>query len=335
MIVIFKNDPTEKNLNKVLGIADEMGFKTHISQGTEKTIVGIIGDDSYVSKDRFENLDFVEKVIKVLKPYKLVTKQFHPDPTVVDLGDGVMVGKGFSIMAGPCAVESPEIMDEIGAFLAENNVQILRGGAYKPRTSPYSFQGKGLEGLKILRKTADKYGLKVITELMSEQEMEAVEEYSDIVQIGSRNAQNFRLLQSLGGLKKPIFLKRGYMNRMDEFLQSAEYIMSSGQREVILCERGIRTFETGTRNTLDISAVPVVKNESHLPVIVDPSHATGKRELVPAMAYAAWAAGADGIMVEMHPDPERAISDGRQSLSFEQFSAMKEKLDLFEKRLAD
>jgi 3-deoxy-7-phosphoheptulonate synthase len=246
---------------------------------------------------------------------------------VIEIGEGQRIGAGFAIIAGPCAVESEALLDEVGAFLNEQGVSFLRGGAFKPRTSPYSFQGLGLEGLKILKKTAEKYHLKVVTELMSESEREWLEEYADIIQIGSRNAQNFRLLERCGQFTKPILLKRGYMNRTEEFLQSAEYIMANGNPNVILCERGIRTFETVTRNTLDLSVVPYVKEESHLPIIVDPSHATGKRELVPAMVYASWAAGADGIMVEIHPDPEKALSDGRQSLDFKQFESMREKLN--------
>ncbi|HPJ88872.1 MAG TPA: 3-deoxy-7-phosphoheptulonate synthase [Thermotogota bacterium] len=330
MIVILKKNHTNQNLEHILEIAREMGFRSHVSQGIEKTIIGIIGDDSYVSVDRFENLSYVDKVIKVLKPYKLVSKEFHPQKTVLDLDDGIRIGKGFSIMAGPCAVESEMLLDEVGAFLKEQNVPFLRGGAFKPRTSPYAFQGLGVKGLKILRRTAEKYNLKVVTELMSENEAEVVNEYADIIQIGTRNAQNFKLLEKCGTLNKPILLKRGYMSKIEEFFQSAEYIMANGNPKVILCERGIRTFETATRNTLDLSVVPYVREESHLPIIVDPSHATGKRELVPAMAYAALAAGADGIMVEIHPDPEKAVSDGRQSLTFAQFEAMTKNLTVLE-----
>ncbi len=327
MIVILKTNHSEEDLNHIIEISKEMGFTNHVSKGAKKTIVGVIGDDSYVSVDRFENLTYVDKVVKVLKPYKLVSKQFHPEKTVIDLGDGNKIGSGFPIIAGPCAVESEGLLDEVGSLLSQLSVAYLRGGAFKPRTSPYSFQGLGLEGLKILRKTADKYSLKVVTELMSVAESDMVNEYSDIIQIGSRNAQNFRLLEQCGKLSKPILLKRGYMSRTEEFLQSAEYIMANGNPNVILCERGIRTFETITRNTLDLSIVPYVLEESHLPILVDPSHATGKRELVPSMAYAAWAAGADGIMVEIHPKPEKALSDGRQSLDFKQFEQMKLKLD--------
>src|SRR6056297_3540328 len=333
MIVILKKNHTEQDLEHIIDITKEMGFQSHVSRGTEKTIIGVIGDDSYVSVDRFENLHFVDKVVKVLKPYKLVSKEFHPETTVIDIGIDQRIGSGFTIMAGPCAVESEALLDEVGAFLKEQGVPFLRGGAFKPRTSPYSFQGLGLEGLKILKKTAEKYQLKVVTELMSESESDLLEEYADIIQIGSRNAQNFRLLEKCGHFSKPILLKRGYMNRTEEFLQSAEYIMANGNPNVILCERGIRvpvchdifsrlkeflrseeflqsaeyimangnpnvilcergirTFETITRNTLDLSVVPYVKEESHLPIIVDHSHATGKRELVPAMAYASWAA---------------------------------------------
>ncbi len=330
MIVILRKNHSESDLEHIIEITKELGFKSHISRGTEKTIVGVIGDDSYVSVDRFENLQYVDKVVKVLKPYKLVSKEFHPEPTKIDLGEN-QIGEGFSIIAGPCAVESEALLDEVGAFLIEQGVPFLRGGAFKPRTSPYAFQGLGEQGLKILKKTAEKYHLKVVTELMSESESDLLEEYADIIQIGSRNAQNFRLLEKCGHFNKPILLKRGYMNRTEEFLQSAEYIMANGNPNVILCERGIRTFETVTRNTLDLSVVPYVKEESHLPIIVDPSHATGKRELVPAMAYASWAAGADGVMVEIHPNPEKALSDGRQSLNFKQFESMIQKLSILTK----
>jgi len=330
MIVILRKNHSESDLEHIIEITKELGFKSHISRGTEKTIVGVIGDDSYVSVDRFENLQYVDKVVKVLKPYKLVSKEFHPEPTKIDLGEN-QIGEGFSIIAGPCAVESEALLDEVGAFLIEQGVPFLRGGAFKPRTSPYAFQGLGEKGLKILKKTAEKYHLKVVTELMSESESDLLEEYADIIQIGSRNAQNFRLLEKCGHFNKPILLKRGYMNRTEEFLQSAEYIMANGNPNVILCERGIRTFETVTRNTLDLSVVPYVKEESHLPIIVDPSHATGKRELVPAMAYASWAAGADGVMVEIHPNPEKALSDGRQSLNFKQFESMIQKLSILTK----
>ena len=330
MIVILRKNHSESDLEHIIEITKELGFKSHISRGTEKTIVGVIGDDSYVSVDRFEHLQSVDKVVNVLKPYKLVSKKFHPEPTKIDLGEN-QIGEGFSIIAGPCAVESEALLDEVGAFLMEQGVPFLRGGAFKPRTSPYAFQGLGEQGLKILKKTAEKYHLKVVTELMSESESDLLEEYADIIQIGSRNAQNFRLLEKCGHFNKPILLKRGYMNRTEEFLQSAEYIMANGNPNVILCERGIRTFETVTRNTLDLSVVPYVKEESHLPIIVDPSHATGKRELVPAMAYASWAAGADGVMVEIHPNPEKALSDGRQSLNFKQFESMIQKLSILTK----
>jgi len=330
MIVILKQGHVDTDIDKILGIANELGFKTHVSRGTERSLVGIIGDDSYVSKDVFASLDCVEEVIKVLKPYKLVTKYFHPEKTVIDFGNGINIGEKFEIIAGPCAVESLSQIDEIGAFLKEKGMKFLRGGAFKPRTSPYSFQGLGKEGLEYLKITAEKYDLKVVSEILVNEDIAMFEEYVDIIQVGSRNAQNFKLLQSLGNTDKPVFLKRGYMNTVQEFLQSAEYIINSGNWNVMLCERGIRTFENSTRNTLDISAVPVIKGISHLPLFVDPSHAAGKRELVPALSYAAVAAGADGIMVEIHPDPEKAVSDGRQSLTFDMFENMVENIKMFE-----
>ncbi|HPE68843.1 MAG TPA: 3-deoxy-7-phosphoheptulonate synthase [Thermotogota bacterium] len=327
MIVILKQGYRPENLEEVLSIAHEMGFQTHLSQGQEKTIVGIIGDDSYLSIDRFANLDFVEDVVKVLKPYKRVTRFFHPKPTVIPFpGFGSIGGGPFTVMAGPCAVESLEMLDEIGAFLKEEGVLFLRGGAFKPRTSPYSFSGLGKKGLEYLRQVADRYGFRVITEVMGLAELQMVMDYADILQVGARNAQNFRLLEALGNTQIPVFLKRGFMNTIQEFLQSAEYILANGNQQVILCERGIRTFETATRNTLDISAVPVIKESSHLPIFVDPSHASGKHEWVPSLAYAALATGADGIMVEVHPHPARALSDGRQSLNFPQFHDMNSRI---------
>ncbi|PLV59085.1 3-deoxy-7-phosphoheptulonate synthase [Thermotoga sp. KOL6] len=322
MIVVLKPGSTEEDIKKVVKLAESYNLKCHISKGQERTVIGIIGDDRYVVADKFESLDCVENVVRVLKPYKLVSREFKPEDTVIDLGK-VKIGDGyFTIMAGPCAVEDREMLMETAHFLKEMGVSILRGGAYKPRTSPYSFQGLGEKGLEYLREAADEYGMFVVTEALGEEELSKVAEYADIIQIGARNAQNFRLLSKAGNYNKPVLLKRGFMNTVEEFLLSAEYIANSGNAKIILCERGIRTFEKATRNTLDISAVPVIKKESHLPILVDPSHSGGRRDLVVPLSKAAIAVGAHGIMVEVHPNPERALSDGKQSLDFKLFEEL-------------
>ncbi len=326
MIVVLKGGSGKGEIEKVKSIAESMGLKTNVSQGRERTVIGIIGDGRYEAKERFESLSCVEKVIRVLKPYKLVSKEFHAEDTVVDV-DGIPVGDGFfTVMAGPCSVESEEQIHRIAAFLSGLGVKILRGGAFKPRTSPYSFQGLGERGLKYLRDAAESHGMKVVTEVMNIQAIELVSEYAHILQVGTRNMQNFPLLKALGSTNKPILLKRGFMSTIEEMLLAAEYIATSGNKNIILCERGIRTFETMTRNTLDLSAVPLVRELSHLPICVDLSHSTGRREIIPPLAKAALVAGAHGIMVEVHPIPEKALSDGRQSMDFTQFESMMESL---------
>ncbi|WP_456399019.1 bifunctional 3-deoxy-7-phosphoheptulonate synthase/chorismate mutase [Mesoaciditoga sp.] len=319
MIIVLKPHVSEEDVKKVVNLAKNFGFDVNLSRGAEKTIVGIIGENVYERRENFEALDCVEEIIAVLKPFKLTSREFHPDDTIIDINGVKIGGKHFEFFAGPCAVESMEQMDEEASFLSSLGVKILRGGAFKPRTSPYSFQGLGLEGLKILRKVGDKYGMKVISEMMSVDDFDIFEEYVDIIQIGARNMQNFRLLEKLGNSSKPIFLKRGFMSTIEEWLLAAEYLFHHGNENVILCERGIRTFEKYTRNTLDMSAVPLVKILSHLPIVVDLSHSTGRRDLIPSLAKAVVAVGANGAMIEVHPNPEKALSDGQQSLNFAEF----------------
>jgi len=308
---------------KSLTDLEKLGFGAHISQGIERTIIGAIGDERQVNlEEKIGVLPFVEKVIPILAPYKLTSREFKSDDTVVKIGE-VTVGPGkFVVMAGPCAVESEKQLIETAYRVKEAGATILRAGAFKPRTSPYSFQGLGEKGLKILAKAREETGMPVVTEALGIEELPLVNKYADMIQIGARNMQNFRLLEAAGRLRKPILLKRGMMSTVEELLMSAEYILAQGNYQVVLCERGIRTFESATRNTLDLSCVPLVKKQSHLPIIVDPSHATGRSELVPAMSYAALAAGADGLIIEVHPNPIEALSDGPQSQDPIQFSSM-------------
>ena len=314
MIIVLKPHATEAEVAQVIRKIESFGLAAHISKGTERTIIGAIGDERVLQEGQLEAFPFVEKVLPVLKPYKLASREFRPEGSVVNV-DGVLVGgRRVVVMAGPCAVEGREGLLETARSVKAAGGHILRGGAYKPRTSPYTFQGLGEEGLKYLAEAKRETGLPIVTELMDTREASVVYEYADLVQIGARNMQNFKLLKEVGSRQKPVLLKRWMSSTVKELLLAAEYIMSEGNYDVILCERGIRTFEDATRNTLDLSIVPLIKQLSHLPVIVDPSHATGKWDLVPPMALAAVAAGADGIMVEVHPRPEEALSDGPQAL---------------------
>ena len=314
MIIVLKPQATEGEIAQIVKTIESFGLAVHISKGTERTIIGAIGDERALQERPLEAFPFVEKVLPILKPYKLASREFKPEGSAVDV-DGVVVGgRRVVVMAGPCAVEGREILLETARRIKEAGGHILRGGAYKPRTSPYSFQGLGEEGLKYLAEARQETGLPIVTELMDTREASVVYECADLVQIGARNMQNFKLLKEVGCRRKPVLLKRGMSSTVKELLLAAEYIMSEGNYDVILCERGIRTFEDATRNTLDLSAVPLIKRLSHLPVVVDPSHGTGKWDLVSPMALAAVAAGADGIMVEVHPRPEEALSDGPQAL---------------------
>jgi 3-deoxy-7-phosphoheptulonate synthase len=328
LIVILKPGVTLKAVGELVRFIESQGLRVgRIVRGEERTVLGIIGEERHVSIDRLRAFEGVEDVVPVLKPFKLVSRELQAADSVVR-GDGFAFGGGsFSVIAGPCAVESAEQILETAHYLKEHGAHVLRGGAYKPRTSPYSFQGMEVEGLELLARAREETGLAIITEVVSAEDVPDVASMADILQVGARNMQNFRLLRRVGQSDRPVFLKRGQSATLEEFLLAAEYIVAEGNPNVILCERGIRTFERYTRNTLDIAAVPVLKGLSHLPVVVDPSHATGRRELVPPLALAALAAGADGIMVEVHPDPENALSDGPQSLTFPQFAGMMGELE--------
>jgi 3-deoxy-7-phosphoheptulonate synthase len=317
---------TPDQVRAVMERLQNSGFQVHISRGVERTIIGIIGDRTRLEDTALEAMPGVEKVMPVLQPYKLASRAFHPEDSVIMVGDLAIGGETVHVMAGPCAVESREQLLEAARQVKAAGATILRGGAYKPRTSPYSFQGLEEKGLQLLAEAREVTGLKVVTEVMDARTLPLVAEYADILQIGARNMQNFFLLREVGRLDKPVLLKRGLSCTIEEWLMAAEYIMSMGNQRVILCERGIRTFETYTRNTLDLSAVPVVKHFSHLPVVVDPSHGTGKWQFVPTMARAAVAAGADGLLIEVHPNPAEALCDGPQSLTPENFARMMKEL---------
>ena len=324
MIIVMKPNATEENLARVKEKIERAGLSYHLSVGETRTIVGVIGDKKIIGsiEENMSVLDGVEKAVRITEKYKLVSREFHPEPTVIDVAGFKIGGEELAIMAGPCAVESMEQLREAASEVKKGGAQFLRGGAFKPRTSPYDFQGLAEEGLKMLRSVGDEFGLRVVTEIVDLNDVELVSKYADVLQIGARNMQNFRLLKEVGRTQKPVMLKRGLAATLDEWLNAAEYILNEGNPNVIFCERGIRTYETYTRNTLDLSAVPVIKKLSHLPVIVDPSHATGKSALVEQMALAAVAAGADGLMIEVHNDPRHALSDGAQSLTPDQFDVL-------------
>ena len=326
MIIVMSPNATKENLEKVVKKVEAAGLRTHISEGEEVTIVGVIGDKKKIANLEMNMMDGVEKTVRITEKYKLVSRNFHPEDTTVDV-DGVKVGgKQIVVMAGPCSVESVEQLREAAKAVKAGGAQFLRGGAFKPRTSPYDFQGLAEDGLKMLRQVADEEGLKVVTEIVDKDDMELVGKYADLYQVGARNMQNFQLLKALGKADKPVMLKRGLSATISEWLNAAEYIMAGGNEQVILCERGIRTYETFTRNTLDLSAVAAVKELSHLPVIVDPSHGTGRWQMVQPMARAAVAAGCDGLIIEVHPHPEVALSDGDQSLTPKNFNRLMEDL---------
>lgn len=327
----MKHEAVEQDVQRVVERIEKLGFKANVSKGVERTVIGIIGDERYLNKDQISLLPNVENIIPILKPYKLASREFQPTDSVISV-DGVLVGGNeIVIMAGPCSVESEEQLLESAEIVKKAGIKILRGGAFKPRTSPYSFQGMGKDGLKILEKAKRLTGLKIITEVMDTTEIELVAEYADILQVGTRNMQNTKLLQNLGKIKKPVLLKRNYSATLAEFLLSAEYLLSNGNDQVILCERGIRTFVEYTRNTLDLNIVPAIKQLSHLPIIVDPSHGTGRHDFIIPMSRAALAAGADGLIVEMHPKPEEATSDGEQSLKPEKLFQLMKDSDLIAK----
>jgi len=327
MIVVLKEGATKEQCAKVENKLKELGFQTHPIYGEIKTIIGAIGDKRSANKNIILAMDCVESIMPIMQPYKLASKEIYKTPTIVDLGDGVTIGgKKIVTMAGPCAIEGEADFLEIARRVKEYGADILRGGAYKPRSSPYSFQGLEEDGLKIMNAARAETGLKLVTEVVDPRDVELVHKYVDVLQIGARNMQNFRLLKEVGSLKTPVLLKRGLAATINEWLMAAEYIMSEGNENVILCERGIRTYETETRNTLDISAVAVIKEKSHLPIIVDPSHASGHSYIVPSLAKASVAAGADGLIIEVHQDPSNAMSDGEQSLCPEDYNKLMNEL---------
>ncbi|NDI35850.1 3-deoxy-7-phosphoheptulonate synthase [Chengkuizengella sediminis] len=323
MIVITSNTISEDRLTEIVGHIETQGVKTHISKGTDRTVIGIVGKADPTLAEQIRQMKDVEDVIKITKSYKLASRDFQPNDTIIDIKGVKIGGENLVIMGGPCAVESAEQMDEIAAIVKAAGGQVLRGGAFKPRTGPYSFQGVGVEGLEMMAEAGKKHDLLTITEVMTPEYVDVIAEHADILQIGTRNMQNFDLLRKLGEIDTPVLLKRGFSATYDELLNAAEYILAGGNPNVMLCERGIRTFETYTRNTLDLTAIPVLQQLSHLPVISDPSHGTGRRELVETMSKASVAAGANGLIVEMHTDPDNSMTgDGVQSLFPDQFTSL-------------
>jgi 3-deoxy-7-phosphoheptulonate synthase len=331
MIIVMKSGAPKKERDEVVKRIKELGYKPHIIHGATRDVIGAVGDErGKAVLQTLESMHGVENVVPILQPYKLASKEVKKESSLVWISDNVSIGgKQIIVMGGPCSVESEKQIIDTAVAIKKSGAHMIRGGAFKPRTSPYSFQGLEEEGLKLLAKARDITGLPFVTEVINPESADLVAEYSDVLQIGARNSQNFALLKKVGQLKRPVLLKRGMSMTIQEFLMSAEYIMSEGNQSVILCERGIRTFETATRNTLDLSAIPVLKEKTHLPIVIDPSHGTGHHNYVAPMCYAAVAAGADGLIVEVHPDPEHASSDGPQSLKPEKFDLMMKKLKLF------
>ncbi len=322
MIIVMKPTATDEEIQKVVQKVEQNGLQTNLSKGAEVTIVGVIGDKKKIANLEMNMMPGVDKTVRITEKYKLVSRNFHPQDTIVDVKGVKVGGKQIVVMAGPCSVESEEQLDEAAAAVKASGATFLRGGAFKPRTSPYDFQGLAEKGLKMMRRAGDKYDLRVVTEIVDKDDIDLVGEYADVFQVGARNMQNFQLLKALGKQQKPVLLKRGLAATISEWLNAAEYIMAGGNENVILCERGIRTYETFTRNTLDLSAVAAVKELSHLPIIVDPSHGTGRWQMVRPMARAAVAAGCDGLIIEVHPHPEVALSDGDQSLTPKNFGRL-------------
>ena len=326
MIIVVRPDATAEQVDHIIKKIKDLGLQAHVSKGTERTVIGAIGDEAILQSVPLEAIPGVEKVLPILKPYKLASREFRKEETVISVGKERIGDVRIAVMAGPCAVENKTLLVEIAKEVKNAGANFIRGGAFKPRTSPYAFQGLEEEGLKYLAEARDRTGLPVVTEVMDPRDIDMIAKYADVFQIGARNMQNFRLLKEVGLCKKPVLLKRGISATIKEWLMSAEYIMSGGNHAVILCERGIRTYETATRNTLDLSAVPVLKQMTHLPVVVDPSHAVGKWDLVAPMAKAAVAAGADGLIIEVHSNPEEALCDGEQSLKPKMFKQLMDEL---------
>jgi 3-deoxy-7-phosphoheptulonate synthase len=322
MLIVMTSDATEAQVRSVTRVIEDLGYKPHVMPGATRTAIGITGNQGAVDPSHFENLPGVAEAIRVSKPYKLITLDLRPDKTVVHVGDATIGGEELAIIAGPCAIESRAQAFAIAETVRRSGARFFRGGAFKPRTSPYAFQGLGEEGLKLLAEIRETYGLKIVTEALDENGVDLVEKYGDVIQIGARNMQNFSLLRRAGKSRLPVLLKRGLSATLDEWLLAAEYIMSEGNYQIVLCERGIRTFAQHTRNTLDLAAIPAVRRLSHLPVIVDPSHGTGKNFMVTPLARAGVAVGADGLIVEVHDQPDHALSDGAQALTLEQYEQL-------------
>jgi len=322
MIIVTRKDVTQDQIDHIRERVEALGLRTHVSRGEQRTVIGCVGDEGRLQNVPLLSIPGVEAVHAIVKPYKLASRDFSADPTRIALGGGELGGRELFVIAGPCSVEGHAMLSETARHARSAGARALRGGAFKPRTSPYSFQGMGKEGLEILAQVRAESGLPIVTEVMDTRQVELVASYADVLQIGARNMQNYSLLTEVGRVRRPVLLKRGMSATVKDLLLAAEYVMSQGNPDVILCERGIRTFETATRNTFDVSAIPVLKKETHLPVVADPSHAGGYRYLVAPLAYAAVAAGADGLIVEVHPEPECATSDGEQSLDFPQFDAL-------------
>lgn len=331
MIIVLRPNTTDEQIDHIMKRIDELGFTAHLSRGVQRTIIGVIGDERKLHAEPLSAIPGVEQVLQILKPFKLASREMHREDTVINVGHVKIGGGWLAMIAGPCAIEGYEILDDIAGKVKAAGANILRGGAFKPRTSPYSFQGMGEEGLKILRDVGDKHHMPILTEVMDPRQVPLVDKYTDMFQVGARNMQNFDLLKELGQTKHPVLLKRGMSATVKDLLMSAEYILASGNLNVVLCERGVRSFEDSTRNMLDLSAVPNVKGQSHLPIIVDPSHATGRPDLIPSMACASVAAGADGVHVEVHSCPEKALSDGPQALLPPQYHSLMKDL----RRLAE
>ena len=325
-MVVMKEEATAEQIDHVIDRLEKAGLRANVSRGQIKTVIGVIGDREKIQNVPMEALPGVEKVIPILKPYKFVSREFRHEDTIIDVKGHKIGGGFFSVIAGPCSIESQQQMSLAARSVKAAGAGFIRGGAYKPRTSPYSFQGLGEEGLKMLAKAGSETGLPVVTEILDVRDLDVIMKYADVLQIGTRNMQNFILLQEVGKANMPVLLKRGFGCTIEELLMAAEYVVKGGSSQIILCERGIRTFESATRNTLDLTAIPILKKLTHLPVIVDPSHATGKAELVPPMTLGALAVGADGVIVEVHPNPEEALCDGPQSLDIPAFESLMEKV---------
>ncbi len=322
MVIVMKHQASAEDIGKLVAHIEALGFQAHLSSGAERTIIGVIGDERGLEPENFALFDGVERAMRVLHPFKLASRDYHPDDTLIRINGVTVGGANIPIIAGPCSIESRAQLFESAHAVKEAGAKMLRAGAYKPRTSPYSFQGLGLKGLELLKEVRDAYGLPTVTEVISPNDVALVAQYADVLQIGARNMQNFALLNAVGELQKPVLLKRGMMSTIEELIMAAEYILSHGNARVMLCERGIRTYETATRNTFDVNAIPVLKQLTHLPVIADPSHGTGRWDLVTPIARSAIAAGADGLIIEVHPNPAQAMSDGGQSLKPEKFAQL-------------